>query len=315
MSNEEEQIRKGVESKFERILDGLILDPNFEYELRDVEVIDRTSMNGSDTEKVFVINVRTNNRSQLLGQVYPFTPGDYRGYLNNFYSGRIIEKIENEFEPSFRFFVEVNVLPLEEEQQLNYVDRHIELEKAIDNEIIEEDCKLAKKMREYSLTHLILAGGNLITGPLASSMGTMETVYEKHQFNSVLDMFSGSGALSRVAIDNGAEEVECLDLDITSCRNNLEDYQELITFHEMDAFDFKPNKEYDLIIADPYYSVAPDFIDRRLSYFSGRCDYFFMTIASVGSKSWEEKILDKLKKHFDSIERFDTGRIVQVLCK
>ncbi len=302
-----------VENEFRRILDRLILDPDFKYKVEKVSVIDRLSMTGERTEKVFTINVSTNNRNQLLGQVVPFKKGGYRGYFNNFFSGMIIQKFESVFNPDYYFFIEIDAKPFKH-NNLDYVDKHISLDEAIKNGIMSKDSPLVKKMREYNLKYLILAGGTVITGPLSDSITTMERICKEYNIDSVLDVFCGSGGLTKVLFNHGTTRGTCIDLNLTSAKENLKDISSKIDFRETNAFNYKPKREYDLMIGDPYYDIAYDFVDKVLPQYIKKCRYYFMTVGFIDNFYWSDKIINKLKEYFSEIKTFNTGRMNQVLC-
>lgn len=312
MSDSFEEERELVGEKFHETADGLYLDPSLEYTVEGVDVIERRSMTGDGTEIVFVINVKTNNRAQLLGQVQPFSPGGFTGYFNNLYAGRIIEALEREFDIGHRFFVDLDVTSVDGQ---GYVDRHIDLQEAIEADILPEDSPLAEKMMEYGLSSLIIAGGTVITGPLAGSMENMERVCEEHDISTVLDMFCGSGALSKIALEKGADSVVAVDLDVTSARKNLQEHSDRVELYEMDAFDFEITEDYDLIITDPYYEIANDFIEKLLPRCSDHCNCLFMTVGFVNDAVWVERISSKIDQFFGEMNKMDTGRMIQVFAK
>lgn len=306
------QERELVAEKFDQIVDGLIVDPDFRYEVKGVEVFERRSMTGDGSTNVFMINVETNNRAQLLGQINPFEPGGYDGYFHNLYRSRIVEMIKEEIDPDYPFSIQVNPIPTEPDDD-GYVDRHMSLEQAIDHDILPENSQLADKMREYNISQLVLAGGTLITGPLAGSMESVEQICREHEIDSMLEIFCGSAAHSKIALEHGASHVECVDINIGAAKENLKECNERVTFHEIDAFEFTPDRTFDLILADPYFEVVDEFIDQRIPALAPYCKYYFMSIAFSGGSYWEERVMNRAEKKLENIQKFDTGRLVQLL--
>lgn len=303
--------RQVVKEKFDQLVEMIISDPSFWYEVDSIDVFDRQSMTGAGSETIFMINVETNNRAQLLGQIYPFELGGYGGYFNNLYAGRIVEELENEIDPDYPFQIEVNAIPTETNSE-NYVDRHISREEAIRENILPSNSPLAKKMEKYNLSKLVLAGGTLITGPLYGSIESIEYICNEYDINSMLELFCGSAAHSKIALEHGAEHVECLDVNIGAAKENLEECADRVEFHEMDAFEFKPPREFDLILADPYFELINDFINQRVPVLTPHCRYFFTSIAFSKNTYWEEKVTNLLDEHLEEMEKIDTGRLIQV---
>lgn len=312
MTDEYREIREFIEEEFRENVDNLIKDPELGYNVDEVEVVNLRSMTGDGTKPVFNIRVTTNNRAQLLGQTLPFENGDHVGRFVNLYRGRLIEAINREINPDYSYSINFDVAP--EEGSTGYVDRYLSVEEAIDEGILEEDDLLTRKMRKYDLSHLILAGSTIITGPLAGGMENFESICEEHDFDSVLDTFCGSGAYSRVASEYGASDIRAIDIDTRAAEPNLRNVESAEVI-KSDVFDYNVDTEYDLLIADPFYGISPRFIRDRLPRMSEKADYLFMTIASNGHWYWEQKILDLLSDHVDIEDKHNTGRIIQVIGK
>lgn len=309
MTDKYREIREFIEEEFKKYVDNLIKDPNLEYNVEEIEVVNLRSMTGEGTKPVFNIRVTTNNRAQLLGQTLPFKNGNHVGRFVNLYRGRLIEAINREIDPDYSYSLNFDVTS--EEGSTGYVDRYMTVEETINEGILEEDDLLTRKMREYSLSHLILAGSTIITGPLAGGMENFESICDEHDFDSVLDTFCGSGAYSRVASEYGASDIKAVDIDIRAAEPNLRNIEDAEVI-ESDVFDYNVETEFDLLIADPFYDISPRFIRERLPEMSNKANHLFMTIASNGHWYWEKKILDLLSDHVEIENKHNTGRIIQL---
>jgi predicted RNA methylase len=309
MTDEYKKIKSFIEEKFKENVDNLIKDPELEYHVREVEVVNLRSMTGEGTKPVFNIRVTTNNRAQLLGQTLPFKNGDHVGRFVNLYRGRLIEAINRDIDPNYSYSINFDVAT--ENESTGYVDRYLTVEEAINEGILKQDDILTQKMKEYNLSHLILAGSTIITGPLAGGMENLESICEEYDFESVLDLFCGSGAYSRIASEYGATEIKAVDIDTSAAEPNLSNVEgaEVV---ESDVFDYNTESEVDLLIADPFYGMSPQFIDEKLPAMAERADYLFMTIASNGHWYWEQKILNLLSDHVEIQNKHNTGRIIQI---
>jgi len=79
------------------------------------------------------------------------------------------------------------------------------------------------------------------------------------EYNSVLDLFSGSGILGFEAVSRGAESVAFVEKDQGVLRYLKQNSDLLVgpqySFHELDAFKYltKKKETFDLIFADPPY--------------------------------------------------------------
>lgn len=127
-------------------------------------------------------------------------------------------------------------------------------------------------------------GAKLITRNDESVRPTTDRVKES-MFNlimdffpctSVLDLFSGSGALSIEALSRGAESAICVDIDSESMSVVKQNYSKLkfsqyAEFHLTDAFSFlkQCTKQFDIIFLDPPYNKG--FISPVMELLQARC--------------------------------------------
>lgn len=310
MSEDHSAERETIRKKFERLVDSFVRDPDFEFDVTGIEVLERQSITGTASMVVFSVEVETNNRAQLLGQRNPYAVGSHGGHLENMYRGRIIEAVKREVEPDYGFTVEINATPTNSSTE--YLDRHLSLSRAIDEGIVPEDSPLAETMRKYDLENIVLAGGSAIMGPSPGAFETMEQVCDGRDVETVLDLFSGTGAYSRAAVEYGAERVDAIDIDAEPTRANVGDVPE-VNVREADVFEFSPDREYDLVVADPNYDFVKRFVDERVPELVEHCDYYLQNAAAVGHVYWRKTITAALEPHFETLTEYDTGRMYQVL--
>jgi 16S rRNA G966 N2-methylase RsmD len=224
--------------------------------------------------------------------------------------GCIVEKLEQKLDPDYQFTVEINAVPAD--SLTEYPDRCLPLSRAIDEGLVPEESPLAEVMRKYNLKNIVLARGSAISGPSPGAIKTMEQIHESKDIGTVLELFAGSGAYSKVAVDYGADRVDIVDIDAEPARGNFDDTQK-VNIREIDVFDFTPDREYDLIIADPNSELAKQFIEEKVPELVKHCDYYFQNIAFVGHTYWRETITAELKPHFETFTEYNTGRIHQFL--
>lgn len=310
MSRDYSAEKELAQKEFEQLVDSFVRDPSFEFEVTGVEVLERQSITGANSIVLFSVEVETNNRARLLGQMDPYNVGGRSGHLENMYQGRLIEGIKRELEPEYGFTVEISAIPTNASTE--DVDRQLPLSQAIDEGIVPEESLLAETMRKYDLKTIVLAGGSAIMGPSPYSFETMEKVFESRDIETVLDLFSGSGAFARAAVEYGAEHVDAIDVDAEPTRSNLGGVPE-VNVREMDAFEFSLDREYDLVVADPNYDVAKRFIEERVPELVKDCEYYFQNVASVGHTYWQDTIVSDLEPHFETLIEYNTGRMHQVL--
>lgn len=310
MSEDYSAEKRVIREKFERLVDAFVRNPDFDFEVTGIEVLERQSITGATGIVVFSIAVETNNRTQLLGQMAPYDPNCRGGHLENTYRGRIVEAVKRELDPDYGFTVEINAIPTDSATER--LDRQLPLSRAIDEGIVPEESPLAETMRKYDLENVVLAGGSAIAGPSPGAFETMAQVCENRRVETVLDLFAGSGSYSRAAVEYGAERVDAIDIDAGPTRANVGDVSE-VNVRELDVFEFSLDREYDLVVADPNYDLAKRFVDERVPELVDYCDYYLQNVASVGHTYWRDTIVAELEPHFETLTEYDTGRMHQVL--
>jgi 16S rRNA G966 N2-methylase RsmD len=79
-----------------------------------------------------------------------------------------------------------------------------------------------------------------------------------------LDLFSGSGALSKIALLNGTQKAECADIFTKAIAKNLVEFKNRIKVIEGDIFKMNFKEFYDLVLADTPSTLLIDFTKRVL---------------------------------------------------
>ncbi len=91
----------------------------------------------------------------------------------------------------------------------------------------------------------------------------MNILNNRYDFSSVslLDLFSGTGAISYEFASRGTEDIDLIETDRRNCefiRNNLRQFDmKSARVHRMDVRDWLKicHKQYDIIFADPPYAL------------------------------------------------------------
>lgn len=109
--------------------------------------------------------------------------------------------------------------------------------------------------KRLGLKSIILLEGMLI-GPTFEVAPLIEHLV-KNGARTVLDLFCGTGALSLISVQFGAEHVTCVDINIEAALMNLASYVgEKVEVVQCNAYEYKPNRFYDLVIADSLPSIT-----------------------------------------------------------
>jgi len=307
-----EEIKSFLQKKAESILKSLILDPDFEFHIKDIKIIEKKTKSFDNTYKVLVVETYTNNRALLLGQFVYFPIGGLRGFHNNWIEASLLTSLMDRFDIKDKCFVHIEAIP--DKKQKNYTYRYLPLEKAIKEKIINKNSPFVSKMKKYKLKKILLAG-SIISGPDYGTMSEIEKICKGNKVKSLLDLFCGSGALSKTALMNGVEKATCVDTYIKSAYENLRELGNRVNFIEGDAFDYKINDKFDLIISDAFIDYGYDVVKRIVPRCIHNTDLFFMTLGFIEDIYWVETLKRELEKYFSVVDTINSGRLIHAICR
>jgi 16S rRNA G966 N2-methylase RsmD len=182
----------------------------------------------------------------------------------------------------------------------NYLYRPIDYESAINLGLLTHDSKLARIMRKYNLNTLILAGCE-ISGPTYGMLKAVEKICTEKQIMRSIDLFSGTGSLAKVVLENSSSFVDCVDTNTQITPYTLKEYKGRYQIHNIDAFNFLPNVNYDLLILDPFYDHAFDVAEIILPRFR---DITMTVVFDIGleiQRYWTAQIKKSIERTCDCV--------------
>lgn len=299
--------------ELQRILRKLILDPDFNFSVEAINFMMKKDFLGLSKYVVIYARIRTNNRPLLLGQFRYFPINGLRGFHNNWIEGHLTGFINEKFKVATKYFVHIDVFPYED---LNYTYKYVPLERAIANGILPKKSPFVKMMEKYNVKYVLLAG-SIVSGPSLDSMLVVEDTLRKNKIKTVLDLFCGTGSLTKIALSNGAKKATCVDVTTEIARANLNEFRDRVNIIEKNMFNYKPQdgENYDLIIADPFFDDGLNFVELLAPVYAGKGKIFMMTVSFIEDIFWRKTILSRLRKIFSMVKVVSHGRLVHALCK
>jgi len=105
--------------------------------------------------------------------------------------------------------------------------------------------------KELNLKLLMRYKDKFFYGPPYDLAEILDTLAKKFKINTLLDLFSGTGALGIVALKNNADKVVCVDAEEKAMKANLQEYKEKASIITGDILKMKFNDFYDVVILDP----------------------------------------------------------------
>jgi len=103
--------------------------------------------------------------------------------------------------------------------------------------------------KELGIKWLMLWNG-YVYGPTPGIVEALDLLITSLKPKSMLDLFCGSGALSKLAYLKRVREITCVDLYVEAAKRNLQRCKN-VKIIEGDALSFKLYRNFDLVVADP----------------------------------------------------------------
>jgi hypothetical protein len=309
-----EQFCRTVRDYIEDEIRGLILDTSFRFKVERVDLIQRKMKSGARYIPLFNARIRTNNRPLLLGQFLYFPVNGYRGFHNNWIEAHVHGLLKGRFHIQEPFAINVDVYPTR--MTTTAVLSDMRLDSIVEKGILDKRSPLVVKMRKYGLNDLLVAGSQ-ITGPDIDSMEMLERLLKQLKVRRMLDLFSGTGALSKVALVNGVEEVTTVDSSCSVARRTLRGFERRVRFIESDIFSMKGDLRgtYDLIVADPFIDYSLRFAEELAPLSARVSDNLQMTMGFVENTYWTSRVAKSLRRSYDSVSMNNQGRLVFAVCR
>ena len=310
MRHIEEQVR----SLLPQVLARLVADPSLRYRIDSVETIQKRTKGGDRKHPVTCVVVSTNNRPLLLGQFMYFPRGGIRGFHNDYVEGYLAGFLKAKLGLSKSHEIHLEVFPFTRGKRLDYTYRYGSLREACRLGLISSKSPLAVIMRRYGLNRVLIEG-SVIAGPDLSLMRSVEELVSSNRVKSMLELFAGTGSLTKIAIMNGAAKCECVDFSTQACRENLAGLKQ-VRILETNVFAYRPKRRvYDLVVADPFLDFAYDVAKRLSNKYTYIAKKFMLTVGYVEDLYWREIVTRELRKWFPEVQVRENGRLVHAVCE
>jgi 16S rRNA G966 N2-methylase RsmD len=308
------QIEKQVRDLLPQVLARLVADPSLRFRIDSVETIQKRTKGGDGKYPVTCVVVSTNNRPLLLGQFLYFPVGGIRGHNNDYVEGYLTGFLKAKLGLKRNHEIHLEVFPFTRGKRLDYAYRYVSLREACRLGLISWKSPLAVMMRRYDLNRVLIEG-SVIAGPDLSLMRTVEELVSSNRVKSMLELFAGTGSLTKIAIMNGAEKCECVDLSTQACRENLAGLRQARIL-EMNAFAYRPRRSvYDLVVADLFLDFAYDAAKQLAKRYTYIAKKFMLTVGYVEDLYLKELVIQELRKWFPVVEVRENGRLVHAVCE
>ncbi len=142
---------------------------------------------------------------------------------------------------------------------------------------------------------------NQITGPAVGLSILIDKLTKSLPIKSMLDLCCGTGALSKIALKNKVERIDCLDLNIEIAKINIG--RKKVNFIKKDITKFKIGEFYDLIVLDAPLKILPKLF-KKFKDFVLNCHLFVVWHGSTEETEWNKLVREKLRKVAKTVYSF-----------
>ena len=296
-----EKVKRVIRNSLTSAINETIGLPDFQFRINEINFIPKTNIRNNEEYEIIQIKILTNNRPLLLGQFQTFPVNGLRGFHSNYFLGSSVGYLRGKYNMNFfkKYDICLDVHQTENHKENLY--RYITVSEAKDRNMLTHDSHLGKAMEKYGLQFILLAG-DYISGPSIDMMRVLEKVQKEKKISNILDLFSGTGSLSKVALQNGANHTVCVENNPEVLEPSLKQYKKKYEILNQDVFNFCPNKFYSLVILDPFYyqslKVAKALLPKLTEY--GKT--FILNIVEAEKEYWSKKVSNELKKNFKILQ-------------
>ena len=144
----------------------------------------------------------------------------------------------------------------------------------------------------------LLKEGDAFTGPAVGLSILVDKITHQFPIHSVLDLFCGTGAVSKIALKNGVSHVDCVDIEVDLAKENLHQFEKRVRFIQTDVLKFKSKKFYDLVVADPPRELIPKLL-KTIPHF--KTHLFVVWHGSTEETEWNVWVRNELRKKFSKL--------------
>lgn len=283
-------------------LEEVILDPSVRIDRMTVRKLPSHECRHAGKNNCILVTVFTNDASMVRGAAQA-------------YKGSYKERVEGVLE----YFVRKSDINAHAHLEIvgpetASVERLVSIEELIRIGKLAQESPLAATGKAYGIDYALIRGRHLI-GPCPAIATVLKRIIKMENIHTVLDIFAGTGVATKVAFAlgklNGAEIIENDPIKVERMKSHMLDLP--VQFEITDAFEFRIENTYDLIVADPYFEDIPHFLEKQLNAIRERAKIFVLVSGATQDITWNRRISRSLIKSGFKVRRHtQCGEVVFV---
>ena len=295
-----EIICKMVVTKTKETLKNLVLDPDTNIQVTDCQIIDAIDWRNGSQTTVFRVAINADNKLLVMGE-----PGNYKGIYKESIETRLNDFLRK-INRNYKAWIDVS-------GEVKSFYKLLPLDKAIKQGVISRASPVYKAAKALELPYVLLRG-RYIVGPSPGLVEVVSECIEANHFETVLDLFAGTGAISKAALIKDVKKATCVDRNTSNeISKILTEYSGRIAVRNNDVFDFvgRMKKKFDLIVADPEYEKALKVATEIAPRIRDRCKIFILCHGFVADQEWNASVRQALEEAGFRVESFQKfGQVI-----
>jgi len=153
--------------------------------------------------------------------------------------------------------------------------------------------------KELNLKLLMRYKNKFFFGPPYDLAEILDLLTTNFRVKNILDLFSGSGALAKVALINGVKKTTCVDTTTKAIKVNLEEFKNRIDVIKTDILKMEFNDFYDLVVLDPPEELLVNVCKNVFPKLSDKTNLIIMWYSDRKNKQRDKKVEELSKKLFN----------------
>ena len=288
-----EIIGKMVVAKTKEALKDLVLDPDTNIQVEDWQIIEAIDWRNGSQTTIYRVAINADNKLLIMGE-----PGNYKGIYKESIETRLNDFLRK-INENYKAWIDVS-------GEARSLYKLLPLDKAVKQGVISQASPVYKTAKTLELPYVLLRG-RYIVGPSPGLVEVVGECIQANHFETVLDLFAGTGAISKAALIKDVKKATCVDCNTADeILEILEEYSEKIVVHNNDVFDFvlRMKKKFDLVVADPEYEKALKVAKEIAPRIRDRCKIFILCHGFVADQEWNASVKQALEEAGFTVESF-----------
>jgi len=233
-------------------------------------------------EQAYILTVVTTNPTMLRGDRLPYK-GSYKERVE-----AIVQDHLNRTNRRATAHIEIT-------GPAGSIDGMISLQALVQSGKATANSPLVRTASTYSIPGALIRGRHLI-GPSPAIAALIRRLVRKSRVTTVLDLFAGTGVAAKVvcaeAAPTSVDVVELDPLKIEFLRGHLS--AATVALFQRDALSYPIDRQYDLVVADPYYDMVMDFLDAQGVNIRTNARHLLLASGAVEDLAWNRVVRDRL---------------------